>query len=353
MIVTNLELYNFRNYDQVHLQFVKGLNVLVGTNGSGKTNIVEAIDMLSLGYSFRSRDFSILIKQNKEKAKIDATLALPQKCSEEILFSKKSKMISINGKNLNKVSQLAGIVDVSTFLPEDVFFFDKEPANRRRFLNERISKKDKSYLQDVIDFEKILKERNAMLKLNSDQAAFGVIDEQISTRAANIVEKRTKLVNRLQIVINDVLKKLTNDKISLNLVYDNTVGTNYDYKKVYLSKLKSLKEKELILQSTTIGPHRDDLKAYLKGKEVKTYASQGQKRLIAIALRLATYYSEEDYNKKPIIILDDVLSELDEMHQENLISLLNTMKQVFITTTQYENYANAIFMVNDGKVTRR
>lgn len=353
MIINSLQLYNFRNYENLSLHFGKGLNVIVGPNGSGKTNIVEAIDMLSFGYSFRTRDYRLLIKNDKEKAKIVGSVALPAKNELEIVMSKQTKLISLNNKVLKRSSELAALVDVSTFTPGDVFFFDKEPAVRRKFLNERISKKDIGYLNSIIEYEKLLKERTALLKNNGEDSLLDAVDTQLSIRAQKIVERRLKLVSRLQIVINNLLKSLTNEKFSIKLSIYNSLGSNYEYQKAFLKRLKENREKDRISMGTTIGPHRDDLKAVFNGNDVKNYASQGQKRIIALAMKMAPYFEEEDVNKKPIIILDDVLSELDEIHQEKLINLLNTMKQVFITTTIYNNYATAIYNVENGSVTRR
>lgn len=353
MVITNLNLYSFRNHQSLEATFVKGLNVLVGPNGVGKTNIVEAIHMLGFASSFRTRDSAVIVQKEKTKAHIEATLNLPHKATVEFDLSPKVRIITVNGKILRKTSELTNLFNLSTFVPEDVLFFDREPKNRRRFLDERISKESELYLIALINYEKLLKERNLLLKNNSDEGRLIIVTEQLIKEAEKIVQERAKYVKKIENALNKVVTQLSSQVKTVTLHYLPSIRPGKDFKEIAHKQFLELKEKEKVLQTTTIGPHRDDLSATLFNKDVKDHASQGQKRLIMIAMKMAPYFMETEPSKKPVIILDDVLSELDEEHQQRLIELLNTMNQVFITTTKYDNYAAAIYDVTAGQITRR
>lgn len=353
MILTQLRLYNFRNHTALEVSFVKGLNVLVGPNGAGKTNIVEAIHMLGFASSFRSRDGSVIVQKEKTKAHIEAVLNLPQKTVVEFDITPKGKVITVNSKILRKTSELNQTLNLTTFVPEDVFFFDREPKNRRKFLDERISKENDLYLSALINYEKILKERNALLKNERPDERLDIVTRQLVKEAQKIVLERQKYAKKLESVVNKVMGQISSHPIVVTLTYQPSLKNSKDFENDALAAFKAITDKERILQTTTLGPHRDDVGALLQGKDVKDHASQGQKRLIAIALKIAPYFIESDTNRKPIIILDDVLSELDDIHQEKLLDLLNRVGQSFITTTKYENYAAAIFDVAAGEIKRR
>jgi DNA replication and repair protein RecF len=353
MNVTQLNLHNFRNHTAVEVSFVKGLNVLVGPNGAGKTNIVEAIHMLAFASSFRSKDGDVIVQKGKPKAHIEAVLNLPQKSTVEFEISGKGKVITVNGKILRKTSELNNLLNITTFVPEDVFFFDREPKNRRRFLDERISKENEQYLSSLITYEKLLKERNALLKLNDAEERLEIVTRELVKTAEKIVLERQKYAKKLESVVNRVIGEIAFKPMVVALNYVPSLKPLKNFQETALKMFEELKTKERVLQTTTIGPHRDDLTATLLGKDVKDHASQGQKRIVAIALKIAPYFVEVDPLRKPIIILDDVLSELDEKHQERLLDLLNRVGQAFITTTKYENYAAAIYDVSAGEITRR
>ena len=353
MVITNLNLYNFRNHQSLEVTFVKGLNVLVGPNGVGKTNIVEAIHMLGFANSFRTKEGGVIVQKDKTKAHIEAVLNLPHKANVEFDITAKGKVITVNGKILRKTSELTNLFNLTTFVPEDVLFFDREPKNRRKFLDERISKESEIYLNSLMSYEKLLKERNALLKGNTLDDRLSIVTGQLVKEAERIVLERSKYVKKIESALNKVIGQLGTKSLIVSLHYLPSIKPDKNFKDVALKQFDDLKEKEKILQTTTIGPHRDDLSAMMFGKDVKDHASQGQKRLLMIALKIAPYFIEGDGVKKPVVILDDVLSELDEDHQNRLIDLLNKMNQVFITTTKYDNYAAAIYDVKAGEITRR
>lgn len=353
MRISNLDLLNFRNYPKLNVIFTSGINVIVGANGAGKTNIVEAIDLFGFARSFRTSDTKSLIRHGEEKAIITATIHTPSRTEISVEITARTKKVSVNGKVLPKLSHLSRYVSATTFQPEDVLFFDDSPARRRKFLDTNIVRIDEVYLAAISAYEKLLKERNALLKSEPTDELLDLIDEPFLREAALIVERREKFVKVLTKHVNEILQTLSAEKLNVRLEYTSALESSEKIKGSGLAELKKVRAKEKVLQSSTLGPHRDDLSAKLNGHNLKETASQGQKRLIAIALALAPYFMEKDFHKRPIIILDDVLSELDAFHQERLIEFLMKCNQVFITTTNYAGYAHAIYEVNDKKEIRR
>lgn len=353
MLISNLELLDFRNYPKLQAIFTSGLNVIIGNNGIGKTNVVEAIDLFGFAKSFRTNDTKNLIRQGQQKAIINATIHIPSRIEIQIELKERSKRVLVNGKTLPKLSHLSRYVSCTTFQPEDVLFFDDSPQKRRRFIDTNIVRQDEIYLGALTRYEKFLKERNAALKREANEELLNLIDPSFLKEAALIVEKREKYIHDLARVVNKILKELTKEYLNLKLQYSSSLGSKENILQHGIEILTKERRRELALESTTLGPHRDDLIAILNGRNAKEHASQGQKRLIAIALTLAPYFMEKEDHKKPIIILDDVLSELDLNHQERLINLLLKCNQVFITATHYDNHAHAIYEITDTKEIRR
>lgn len=353
MIISELELFNFRNHQSLQVLFTSGLNVIVGENGIGKTNIVEAIDFLGFAKSFRTTESAALIKEGAPKAIVNATIHTPSRTQIEIEALPRHKVVRINNKNVARLSELSKYVAITTFQPSDVLFFDESPQNRRRFLDATLTKSDDSYLAELIRYEKLLKERNGALKSEDNDDVLDVIDEEFVKAAVAVVAKREKLVEQLNKVVNKTLEQLTDEKLQVRLAYRTTLGGGAALISGGRTKLRRERARERVLQTTTLGPHRDDLTALLNRKVVKTHSSQGQKRLIAIALKLAPYFMEKKEHRRPIIVLDDVLSELDEAHQERLLTLLLACQQVFVTATVYKNHAHSIYDVTSGGIKRR
>ena len=353
MIISELELLNFRNHKNVNVIFTSGLNVIVGENGIGKTNIVEAIDFLGFAKSFRTNESLPLIKEGEEKAIINAQVHTPSRTHVEIEVMPHHKIVRVNNKTVARLSALSKYVRVTTFQPADVFFFDESPQNRRRFIDATLAKSDEDYLVTLINYEKLLKERNAALKFENSGDVITVIDEPFVKNALELVTKREKFVRELSRVVNETLQKLTNEKLYVQLSYKATLGAGNTTQKSALDVMRRNSEREKVLQTTTVGPHRDDLNAMLNGKTVKTHASQGQKRMIAIALKLAPYFMEKQEHRRPIIVLDDVLSELDEAHRDRLLTLLLACQQVFVTATEYTNHAHSIYEIDRAGIKRR
>lgn len=359
MRVSNLSLVNFRNYSKLEAEFTSGINLLYGRNGSGKTNLVEAISFCSLGKSFRtSEDFS-LIKDKEDFARIRIDFINQKKHQIETLITKDGKKIIHNDIRLEKLSLLAGILNTISFVPEDVSLFKSSPNNRRRFLDIAGLNLYRGYIKDLSEYRNYLKQRNALLKSESiDEKLIELFNEKMIDNQYSIINYRKQIFERLEIKLNQVFKRIDegDSKLKIKYVCDLKKDATYDeFKKETLRQFHDDFENDLKRKSTTSGIHHDDFRVYLDDKDVGQFASQGQNRIISLSLKLA--YGElvkETTKTSPILILDDVLSELDEVYQSRLIEFLKEYEQVFITSAEDDDI-NGIsrYQVINGNVIRR
>ena len=356
MIIDKISLKNFRSYDEAAIEFNEGLNIIIGPNGSGKTNLAEAVQYLSLGKSFRTSDDKELIKKEARYAQIDASTRLGSAKNQiRINLSREQKTILINSKKINKLSLLSNVMNVIIFIPSDVNLFKSTPAIRRKFLDIAISKQSIVYLDNLTNYNKLLKERNEVLKEEKvDELHISVIDEQLSSLALAISKERLKYVESINEVLSRVVTTLSNKKSTLKIEYSPFVDlkdtTKDDIKNIYKASLKS----DIRNQTTSLGPHREDFRAIYNGLDIASYGSQGENRLAAISLVITPYFLIDDEDKKPIVILDDVLSELDEEHRDKLLKFMSKFKQCIITATEYD-YSNkaSIYEISKSKIIRR
>ena len=338
MIVKSLGIRNFRNHLLGEYEFGDGLNIITGPNASGKTNIVEAIYYLSLARSFRGVEDADIINHKSEVSQIDAVVYEGQiKRNIRILITKKGRSVLVNGKKVSRLSELSKCVNVLLFEPKDVMLFRGSPKERRNFLDINLSKQFPIYLEYISRYEKALKQRNEILKSgNIDKNLLDASTETLVKYAGPIINYRAMFVKD----INDILIKITNaltgvrDKIEI--VYRPFVNMSSDYQSVALEAFNRSLESDLRHKATSIGIHREDISVSLNGKEIGTYGSQGENRLVALALKLSPYFMITDRGKKPVVVLDDVMSELDPKHREQLIKFLRKFEQVFITDTKLE-----------------
>lgn len=355
MIITKIELAQFRSYDKLSLTFDKGINVFVGRNGAGKTNIVEAIQYLSLVRSFRTNEDSELIKLNQEFATIAARIegnGTPKQI--RILVGKTGKRIIVDQQPIKQLSQLSDLVNVIVFEPRDVLLFSDLPRVRRRFLDVSLSKHSKNYLQFISRYEKLLDERNEILKSDRvDKIHLEIVTKSLIEYAKKIDTYRLEYVAKINKILSRLVKAIKGEDTQAEVIYQPFVPIDQDYEIKALEAFNRSLESDIRRKTTQIGPHREDFTVTLNGCNVSQYGSQGENRLTALALKLTPYFLIEDENKKPIVVLDDVLSELDQKHQDNLIELLHRFSQVFITTTQYKYSATTLYEVTDQTVIRR
>lgn len=369
MIITSLELKDFRNYENDHkIDFGSGINLLVGNNAQGKTNILEAIYLIATTRSARIQKNSELINFNNSNANV--FLRSKSRNGENYfnlqIRDDNSKRIHINGKQIKRATDLLGYLNVVLFSPEDLNIVTGSPSIRRRFLDIFISQVKPSYAVTLSDYNKVLRQRNRLLKdinqKRSTKEMLDIWDEQLVTLADNITKSRFEAIISLERSSNTFYSYISDNQEKLSLGYLSQVfGSdifNIDqYKTILRDKLNSSRDKDILYGSTSYGPHREDILLKIDEKDAKFFASQGQKRLISLSLK----YSEVEYIKEktaeyPILLFDDVLLELDLSRKHNLLKEMLVKSQIIITTTDLKRYQEAIieesriFKINKGRV---
>lgn len=361
MFIESLKLKNFRNYFEEDFTFKNGINVLVGKNAQGKTNCAEAIFFLCTGYSPRANKDKIVVNFNQETADISAVAKTNYgSVSTRILFNKSDKKrVFVNGLEVLKIGEFLGNIHSVFFNPMELKLVQESPEDRRRFMNISLSQMSKSYFYALAKYNKILSQRNNLLK-NPDQEiireTLPIWDIQLSREASKIIRQRNDFLKELSPIVQEKQAYLTDGKEILKMKTESGYyGSEEDIAFAVKEDLKTALEKDLRLGFTSIGPHRDDIKFTLNDSDVRVFGSQGQQRTVALSLKLAEaelFYKK--FNEYPILILDDVLSELDKSRQKKLISAVEKMQTIF-TTAVYESYVfknknvNKI-IVENGKI---
>lgn len=355
MIISKIELQNFRSYDQLSLEFEKKMNIILGKNGVGKTNLVEAIHYLSLARSFRTHDDKLLIKKNEPFAKIKAWIEQDDFTKEvEILISGAGKKIMINHKQIQKISQLSSIINVIVFEPKDVLIFDDTPKVRRKFLDIALSKHFPHYMEDLYRYEYLLKERNDLLKGPSiDKTHLMVLTKQLVEASYPIIVARSKYLDMINQVIAKIITAIKGESFKLQLKYAPYIHVKMNFIEEATALFTQTVESDIRRKMTQVGIHREDFVIMYQDRAIASFGSQGENRLAALALKLSPYFLIEDKEARPIIVLDDVLSELDEATQRRLIQFLEKMHQVFVTSTHYPLPTPNAYDVDNSHITRR
>ncbi len=347
MIIKSLELENFRNYKSLNIEFDKGVNILYGDNAQGKTNILEAIYVSATTKSHKGAKDKEIINFEAEEAHIKTYLdkeGLERRVDMHLRKSK-SKGIAIDTVRLKKAAQLLGLLNVVFFSPEDLSIIKDAPAQRRRFVDMELCQLDQSYLYDLNQYNKIIAQRNKLLKdmyNNQDlKNMLGIWDMQIITYGQKIIKRRRLFVDQLNEIIDDIHFKLSGGKERIKVEYALYVSEDN-----FEEMLKKAREKDIKLKSTSVGPHKDDFIFIVNGIDIRTYGSQGQQRTAALSLKL----SEIELVKKitgdnPVLLLDDVLSELDSNRQNHLLNNIGDI-QTIITCTGLEDFVNNRIKIN-------
>lgn len=341
MQIKKLFLQNFRNYERENFTFSDGLNVLFGKNGQGKTNCAEAVFYLCTGASLRIRHDKQLIKLGQQSAKIiaEAENRYGNVTIEAEIFENKRE-IRVNGSKITKNADLMGHINSVFFSPGELRLIQDGPDERRRFMNISISQTSPAYYTALLRYNKILDQRNALLK-NPDFSlvldTLPVWDEQLCKYAAIIVKKRAEFLQKLAPFAKEMHAYLTDNAEELVLSPDKKFdGDEDEIAKTLLRRLSNSYEKDMRLGFTTVGPHRDDLDITVSGVDAKAYASQGQMRTAALSMKLAEVQIFKDLSGEyPILVLDDVMSELDLPRRKKLLQRVHGM-QTILTCTHAE-----------------
>ena len=340
MRLETIKISDFRNIDFLELKGLKKINVFFGDNAQGKTNIVEALYYLSLVKSFRTSDNTSLVKEEKEFAKIEGSFLHEYgRIDLKAVINHKGQKLFENNKEVKRISDFIGVVNVVAFSPEDVFLFKDSPRVRRQFLNNEISKLSPSYYLAKTNASKLLKERNEILKNDKiDKKLLEAIDIQLSRASSEIARKRADFLKKLEELASVEFKQIFGDECEIRIEYINQFKGDYD-----ATSIQMLLEEDFLddcrYKVTQRGIHKDDFCLKIDGKKIADYGSQGQNRLAAIALKLATIkIVKEKTGEEAIVILDDVLSELDQDKKKYLFETIRKENQVFMTTTEFEDF---------------
>jgi DNA replication and repair protein RecF len=342
MIVKKLTISNFRNYENANIEFKKGLNVIVGKNAQGKTNLIESIYFCCIGKSPRVNKDKDLINWNKDKSRIYLEVEKQSGTSTiEILLDRiNKKTIKINDIPIKKISELLGVINVIYFSPDELKLIKEAPEDRRKFLDIDISQASKNYFYLLQRYNKILMQRNKLLKESKDfemlKRSIDIWDIQLSLVASKIIFSRIKFIKKLEPYVKKAHSYLSNNQEDISITYQGVIGdSSLEIENKLLSMYKESLEKDYKFGFTTVGPHRDDLKILVNNIDVRYFGSQGQQRTAALSLKLGEVgIFKEELNETPVLLLDDVLSELDDDRQ---LRLLNYTKgvQTLITCTKF------------------
>lgn len=347
MMIESIELKNYRNYDELHMDFSQGTNILYGDNAQGKTNILEAIYVCATTKSHRGSKDKEIIQFDRDESHIKLSVRkrdVPYRIDMH-LKKKKAKGIAVNGVPIKKASELFGIVNVVFFSPEDLNLIKNGPAERRRFINLELCQLNKLYVHSLVQYNKIVNQRNKLLKdmaFRSDyEETLDIWDMQLTQYGKELIQYRKEFVEQLNGIIGSIHSQLSGKKESLRIYYEPNVTVD-----MFDDTLRRNRQQDLRQKTTLTGPHRDDLRFIINDIDIRRFGSQGQQRTAALSLKLAEIeLVKKVVNDYPILLLDDVLSELDNKRQNQLLAGIHHIQTV-ITCTGLEDFVNERFQID-------
>lgn len=362
MYIKSTKIKDFRNYEILDLKFNEKVNIILGNNAQGKTNLLESIYIASIGRSFRTSKDSEMIRFGQDAAKVDMIFSKYTGDTEiEIEFySDRKKSIKMDGVRLKKTSQLLDNIYIVIFSPDDLKIVKDEPEKRRKFIDRELCLIKPSYYKDLSDYKQVLLERNTYLKENNiDRSMLDIWDAQLARYGASIISKRREFIRELSEISGEIHRSITNNVEDLTIKYRPNVENENDLYEI----IKNSDDQDIRMRTTTRGPHKDDMDFFIKRDEeeinARNFGSQGQQRTSALSLKLAEIkIIKNETGEDPILLLDDVMSELDMERQKYLIKTLS-YNQLFITTADMqESFINdfpdaEIFSVSKGKVSKK
>lgn len=360
MIINSLELLHFRNYEREIFDFDSETNVLFGDNAQGKTNVLEGIYLCSTTRSHKgSRDREmILLGEDESHLKMIVEKDGVHHKIDVHLKKSKAKGIAVDGIPVKRSGELLGISNVVFFSPEDLGIIQNGPDARRRFIDMELCQLDKMYLHNLTKYKNVLKQRNELLKqisINSDLLdTLDIWNSKLIEYGTYVIKTRNEFVEKLNGYIKDIHKSLTGGREEIKLVYEPNVTIENFGQELVMSE-----QKDIFLKTTNVGPHRDDLSFISEDKDLRKYGSRGQQRTGALSLKLTEIQIvEEKTGEKPILLLDDVLSELDRKRQNYLLEHIKGIQTIITCTGLEEFVKNGIniqktFEIESGKVKER
>ena len=359
MEIKSIELNNFRNYNNQKIKLNPHLNIIIGNNAQGKTNILEGVFLCAIGKSPRTTKDKDMIKWDCSFGKITLEIlkSAGQKKIEMYLFTNQNKAIKINGLGISRISELLGEFNAIYFSPDELKLVKDSPDERRRFMDLSISQFNKNYFHALRKYNDILAQRNKLLKTNNNEKVvaqtISIWDEQLATAGAQIIIDRIDFINNIKKPANEAQKYLTNSKENLELEYTGMVAKDAEtIKKLLLSAYHESLKKDMTLGYTTVGPHRDDIKIVVDDIDIRHFGSQGQQRTTALALKLAELeVFKQNTGEYPVLLLDDVLSELDIERQTKLLKHVSKIQTILTCTDfEFESMPCKKFYVKNGTI---
>lgn len=368
MKLTELNLHHFRNYDEAQVEFSPQINVLIGENAQGKTNLLESIYVLAMTRSHRTNNDRELIEFGKDAAQIRGTVQRELGSLKlELDIGKHGKKAKANHLEKARLSEYLGQLNVILFAPEDLALVKGAPTVRRRFIDMEFGQVSPKYLHDLTQYRDILKQRNRYLKqLQSheaqDQLYLEVLSEQLAAVGGAIISQRVKFLSELEGYAQELHQSITQGRENLTFEYSSAVKdasalTEVELSEALMDLYRQNQSKEIFQGTTLYGPHRDDVRFLINHKNVQTYGSQGQQRTTALSVKLAEIdLMKNQTGEYPILLLDDVLSELDGARQTHLLKTIQDKVQTFLTTPGLSDVARnlikepRIFHIRDGQI---
>ncbi len=346
MYISQLNIQNFRNYESLNISFQKEGAFIYGENGAGKTNVLEAIYFLCVGRSQRGAAKKDMINKNTNESYLEGLYNNSTDSSQvtiSIGFSKNKKLaMKKNGKKVNLLSELFLDNNIVSFSSQDSFLIYGDPLERRKYMDILLSQTDPVYFQNLINYKKSLVNRNKLLNLPYSDSSIEIYEEEMAKYGSYIYCSRKELFNAISPLFSNYYSEISDNTNKGAIRYSPSVYCenegNNEWRHMFLTLLKEKRSRDTILGYTSIGPHRDDFKAYLNDNMVKSFGSQGQCRSMALSLRLCSLDYLKIKNRGNIIILvDDAFSELDNKRTENMYSLLKNRGQLFLTALSEKN----------------
>lgn len=338
MYIKEIDLKNFRNYKTLSVKFDPQVNVFYGQNAQGKTNLLESIYLTSMGKSFRTGKDKEMIQFESDffRIKVKAVKQEKEEITVELAVNRDGKKgIKIDGVKAKKISQLFENIYIVVFSPEDLRIIKDEPEKRRKFIDRELCQVKPLYYNNLNQYKKALLQRNAYLKeIHIDESVLDIWDIKLSEYGSKLISARDDFVKKLDKISSSIHNGITAGKEKMHISYEPSIPVCKDIQKMFYEEIKKNRKKDLKNRTTVKGPHKDDIKLQVNDMDIRHFGSQGQQRTAALSLKLSEIrLIKEETGENPVLLLDDVLSELDSQRQQYLISSLENT-QIFITTTE-------------------
>jgi DNA replication and repair protein RecF len=368
MLINNIKIKNYRNFREADIQLNDVLNIFIGDNGQGKTNLLESVYLCSIGRTFRQNSENDLINFSENKSSIEIS-GIKNNCGfkmDLILERNKKKQVLVNGARLDKTSEMIGIINNVIFTPDDMKIVKGNPGERRKFINIDISQVKPKYKYLLNSYKKVITERNMILKnyctKEENKDIISIWNDYLSNIGSELIWYRNEYIDKLKKYSVDIYSDLSGNKEKLEMRYSSNIGNIQDLDKINIKKLFSEKiengfKNEVFRKTSLYGPHRDELIIEINGKECKYFGSQGQQRSAILAIKLAEIeIIREEVGEYPVLLLDDVLSELDNKRKGYLIDYIKNIQTIITTTDDNDlknltkNFNKKNFYINEGKI---